>query len=357
MKKSFIFATLAALLLFTSCGKEGIEPSASHAKKVSLEVTVDMHESAVTRATGAVNTNATNNQSDSEKKINNLQVFVFNGDVRDGYVIANASGSASVSSASVECTAGTRDVYCIANAPSALGTIVSKTELLATMSSLSNGSAGFEMIGFKAGQTITDGASVSVPVSRIASKIVIQAIKNSLRTGQDLQVTRVYITNVAGQFNYGLSEYAGASSTWYNKGGYRAAAADNLGNYTQDVGLSANVAGGASYSTNHYFYAYPNNNAQTDYTAAWAPRRTMLVVQIKVADKLYDYPIDLGVDLEADKMYVIKSLELKNLGNPDDGAEGGADEENPVEGSTVSVTIDVEDWTVVNLGDGGNISV
>jgi hypothetical protein len=83
----------------------------------------------------------------------------------------------------------------------------------------------------------------------------------------------------------------------------------------------------------------------------------MLVVQIQYNGKLYDYPVDLGVDLESNKMYVINNLKLVNLGNLDDGNEGGADEENPVTGVTAQVTIDIKDWTVVTLGTNGGITI
>jgi len=176
-----------------------------------------------------------------------------------------------------------------------------------------------------------------------------------LRSGGNITVKRVYISNVAGQINYGLGTYAPEGGTWFNKGGYKASG--GIGNFTHDINLSASVNAGAKYATNHYFYAYPNNYAQADYSATWAPKRTMLVVQIQYNSKLYDYPVDLGVDLESNKMYVINNLKLVNLGNADDGKEGGADEENPVSGVTAQVSIEVSDWTVVTLGTSGEITI
>ena len=349
MKKTLLLAALAALMIFTACEEKIDNPSQTSAEKVLLTVNV-VGGGQETKATGTVTTETTNNDTEAEAKVNNIQVFVFSGDVRDGYV----SGS-NVTSAQVECTAGTRDVYCLVNAPASLSSIVSKTTLLATVSTLTNSPESFEMVGSRPSVPVAANSSVTVPVNRIAAKIVIKSIENALRSGGAITIKRVYISNVAGQMNYGLSTYVSASGTWYNKGGYRSAG--SIGNFTQDIDLSVSVNEGAKYTTNHYFYAYPNNYAQANYSSTWAPKRTMLVVQIQYNNKLYDYPVELGVDLASNKMYVIDNLKLVNLGNADDGKEGGSDEENPVTGITAQVSIDVRDWTVITLGTSGEITI
>ena len=349
MKKLFLFAALAAMTILPACNEKMDGPAMPRGERVVLDVTITAPTA--TKAVGDVNTDASDNDTAGERTVNNLQVFVFNGDIRDGYISANST------SASVECTSGQRDIYCIVNGPSSLGSLTTKTALLAATNELVNNNSSFTMIGSKTAQAIAAGTNnISVPVNRIASKIVVKSITNALKSGGAMTVRRVYITNVAGQINYGLDTYAPADGTWYNKGGYKANG--NLGAFTNDINLSANVAANGNYNTNHYFYAYPNNYAQADYNpSGWAPKRTMLVVQIEYQGALYDYPIDLGVNLESNKMYVIQNLRLENLGNADDGEEGGADEENPVSGATASVTITVEDWSVVNLGTNGNIVI
>lgn len=348
MKKILLSAAFAAMMLFTSCDEKMDVPSQESSQKVILDVTV-VPDGNPTKATGTVNTAASNNDTEGETRISTLQIFVFAGDVRDGYVSKNVT-----TSAQVECTAGTRDIYCIVNGPATLNSIVSKSALLAAVSTLVNNHDNFEMVGFKKDQTIAKNSSVSIPVNRIASKIVVKSIENALRSGGPIAIKKVYITNVAGQFNYGLDTYAAATDTWYNKGGHRASG--SIGNFTQDI-MTVNVAAGSKYETNHFFYAYPNNYPQAEYNATWAPKRTMLVVQIQYNGKVYDYPVDLGVDLESNKMYVINNLKLVNLGNLDDGNEGGADEENPVTGVTAQVSIDIRDWTLVLLGTNGDITI
>lgn len=347
MKKLFFLAAIAAMFtLLPSCDEKMDIPEAG-AQKVLLDVSVSA-PGAMTKATGSVNTNATNNDTEGEAKVNSLQVFVFAGDVRDGYsTVSNAS------STTVACTAGARDIICLINAP-ALNTVTSKAALLATVSNLGNSASNFEMMGMKS-QTVADGGTVSVEVNRIASKIVLKKITNSLRAGGAMTIKRVYITNVAGQINYGGDAYSPADGKWYNKGGYQAS--NNLGAFTQDINLTQDVAASGEYTTNHYFYAYPNNYAQANYAATWVPKRTMLVIQIQYNGTLYDYPIDLGVALESNKMYVLNNVTLQNLGNVDDGNEGGEDEENPVSGITATVNIDVQDWSVVLVNSDGNITI
>ena len=349
MKKSLILAAAAAFMLFTACEQKLDIPSQAGAEKVILDINV-VPGGQATKATGNVNTSATNNDTESEAKINTLQVFVFAGDVRDGYISKNVT-----TSAQVECTAGKRDIYCLINAPTSLNTVVSKTALLAAVSTLTANTENFEMIGYQLNQTVSDNSSITVPVNRLAVKIVVKSIENALRAAGTMTIKRVYISNVAGQINYGLDTYAPENGTWFNKGGYQSSG--GLGVVTHDIQMNANVNSGSKYTTNHFFYAYPNNYAQADYSANWAPKRTMLVVQIQYGGKLYDYPVDLGVDLEPNKMYVINNLKLVNLGNEDDGNEGGADEENPISGVTAQVSVDIKDWTVVTLGTSGEITI
>jgi len=340
MKRITIFlAAAAALLAFASCNKDAY--SVPSAEKAVLTVNIVSPDSyPTTKAAGEVNTTTPQYQTAAESAVNNLQVFVFSNGLRDGY--ANVS----TSTAQVSCTAGSREVYAIVNAPN-LSSINTKTDLLAAVSTF-DADGGFEMVG-NATATVPSSSAVNVAVNRIAAKIVVKAIENALSIGKAMTVKRVYITNVASKFNYGLDTYAGANDLWYNKGGYRAGS--NLGAYTNDVDLSTSVASGASYSTNHYFYAYPNNYPQANYAPTWVPKRTMLVIQIEVEGSLYDYPIDLGVDLTYNKMYVVSNVKLVKLGNEDDGEEGGSDEEDPITDSSVEITITVNDWTIVNLNE------
>lgn len=349
---------LAGLAIALASCTEKISPEAgmSEAPELATIAITPDDGTWATKATGTVNTDATGNLATAEGNVKNVQVFVFNGDLLDGYASRSVSGSATTLTGATEvnCTPGTRDIYCIVNAPS-LSSIKSKTALLAETSLLSRNSNanGFVMVGSKAGVTVAAGNSnaQTVPVKIIAAKIVLKQIENALKVGGAITVKRVYITNVAGQINYGLTAYPNASGVWFNKGGYRSASGQNNGTFSQDLNLSANVNPNSYYTTQHYFYAYPNNYAQANYAATWAPKRTMLVVQIQYGGNLYDYPVDLGYDLEAGKMYVIGNLKLSNLGNADDGKEGGADEENPVIHATGNITVDVNDWTVVNINE------
>ena len=353
MKKTFLFAAIAALMTFASCTEK--MDFSMEAERVNIDVKIISGTSA-TKATGNVNTTESEFQTADEAAVQSLQVFIFNGDARDGYAEATTFTNNEYGT-TVSCTAGSRDIFCIVNAPS-LADVTSKTALLAAASNLAEDSDKFEMVGSLSDQAIlSDGSSTfAVEVNRIASKIVIKNIENALTVGGGMTVRRVFISNVAGENNYALGAVPDVEGIWYNRGGYQSE--NNLGTFTNDVALSAEIANGERYTTNHYFYAYPNNNVQAGYAVVWTPKRTMLVVQIEYDDKLYDYPVDLGVDLEPNKMYVINNLKLVNLGNQDDGEEGGEDEEDPITGTTAEVSVTVVDWTVVLLGnDSGEIQI
>lgn len=330
--RTFIIAALAAFTL-ASCNKVET-PEAGSAPEARMTFSI---AGVQTKAVGTVPGSAVY-QSADESKVNNLQVIVFNGGTVDGYASADAS------TVTVRCTAGARKAYAIVNGPDA-SSITSESALLALTSTLKNEASNFVMVG-DASVTVENGGNYSIDVDRIAAKVVVRKIKNSLSSGKSIIVKRVLVTNVATRFNFGHDTYASAEADFVNKGGYQPSS--NLGSFTQDVDLTQNVANGSTYEADHYYYAYPNNYEQKNHAAAWTPKRTMLLIQVEVEGSLYDYPITLPV-LESNKMYVIDQVEFTRLGNPDDGNIGGPDEEDPINGISASFSINVIDWTVVTV--------
>lgn len=339
MKRILFLAAAAAAIM--SCNKDRIHtpapeiPAAEH-----IHLTVGVEGAAATRATGIVG------DATDEQKVNSLQVFVFNGEALDGYGAAENSKTVTI-----DCTAGSRDIYAVVNADD-LSAVDSKAELLATVSVLDNDVKSFEMFG-KVTETLTAGSSITVPVDRFAARVVVKKVTNALSSpalaAQTFRLESIHINNVAGDVDFGgTGSYT--VSTWYNKTALQAA--NNLGKMTNDA-PAATVASGNSYSTAHYFYAYPND-ASTSIADAWSPRRTMLVLKVRIGSTLYDYPIVLPA-LESNKSYEIAEVKITRPGNLDDGNEGGEDEQKPVEGTDCSFTIKINDWTVVNITEGTTI--
>jgi len=343
MKKLLLFAASAALIWACEKGNEtlaGVEEKA--------ELTVNLNGSQ-TRATDIMG------DATDEAKVSNVQVFVFNGNAIDGYgTIDNAK------TLSVSCTAGTRDIYAIVNA-SSLASVTTKEALLKSISTLKEGT--YEMIGCETSKKIEKTSSISIDVNRIAARVVVRKITNSLSSpalqNQSFEVKKVYLSNVATK-----AEYDGVALTsgqvWKNQFGYQAS--NNLASFTNDDVTSGSVTKGNAYMTSHFLYAYPNAADYIPYTqgASFTARRTMLVVRIKIGETLYNYPIVLPA-LQSNKTYEIKDLIISRPGNKDDGEEGGEDEENPVTGSNATFTISINSWnTVLVTGEGesdGNYTI
>lgn len=351
MKKiSILLASALALAAFASCSKNGSVADAGESLPVRL--VIEAVGSGGTRATGVVS-----NSESTEAKVNTLQVLVFNGDALDGYGSSTGSRVATVS-----CTSGERDIYAVVNAPS-LASVTSKAALLARVSSLANEIDNFQMIGSKT-ETLKYDGTVVVPVDRFAARVVIKGIKNAhanAALADQFRIQAVYLTNAVGDVDYGKS--AGyVPATWYNRRGYEAE--NNLGSFTYDA-LNETVAAGETYSTAHYFYTMPNGFAGQvglpEGATAFTPRAVRLVVRVVIAGTLYNYPILLP-SLESNKSYEIELLTITKNGNPDDGRHDpddpdDDDEERPVTGFEQNFEVTVNDWTVVLVGDNGNVEI
>ena len=343
MKRSILILFGCALAAAVSCSKTDT-PAEPSTEKIRLVVDVTGSGAPETRVTGV-----TSNSTSSEAKVNSLQILVFNGDLLDGYGSSTGSLTATAS-----CTAGTRDIYAVVNAPS-LASVSTKTALLQTVSSLANEISNFQMIGSKS-ETLKKDGNVTIAVDRFAARVVLKGIKNALTNAaqaSSFKVLSVYLTNVAGDVDYAKSS-SYTVSKWYNKRGYQAA--NNLGSFTYDA-VNKTIASGASNTDAHYFYTMPNANAGA-IGGPWTPRAARLVIKAEIAGAVYDYPILLPA-LESNKSYEISLVTITRAGNPDDGNEPDSDddtdEEKPVVGFDQGFQITVNPWTVVTVTEGTTI--
>lgn len=345
MKKiSFIVFAAAAFFGLVSCNKDARPASV---ESVPVRLVVGIEGSAGTRVTGIVS-----NDETSEAKVNSLQILVFNGDALDGYGSSTGSKTATVS-----CTSGSRDIYAVVNAGSLSG-ITSKSALLAQVSTLANEPSNFQMIGHKV-ETLQADGNVTIGVDRLAARVVIRGIKNAISNetlASQFRLVSVYLTNVAGDVDFGKSSSYSVSK-WWNRRGYEAD--NNLGSFTYDA-IGVSVAAGASDLTPHFFYTMPNGFPGA-VGGQWSPRAARLVIRAEIAGVLYDYPILLPA-LESNKSYEINLVNITKNGNIDDNHHDpddpdDIDEENPVVGFEQGFEITVNDWTVVLLGEEGEITI
>ena len=328
MRKGFLMmAAVAAVFGTMSCKKDNV-PSMNHG---NANVPVDGERTELTVGIATGMTKSTTITADDEVKVNNLQVFVFRGDALDAYGVADNASTVTVS-----CTKGNREVYAVVNAPD-LKDIATKTDLLAAKSALSdNDESNFVMIG----KTIADlpsELSVNVEVDRIVSKVVLKTVNRAFTSAAlaalNFSIDEIFITNVAGDVNYGLTDNP---LEWYNKMDYNS----EMAMFAHDA-PAASVVNEEAYSTQHTFYCYPNKAADSDATS-WSPRRTRLVLKTTLGTDTYYYPVTLP-ELENNKSY---ELELTITRPGSDNAD------MPVSFEDCAFEITVKPWTVVAVTDG-----
>lgn len=323
-----IAAFLAAGLCSLACTKEKSDMTAGAESGNSLgepvELTIGISRPALTKSTVITD--------DNEVTVNSLQVFVFRDDALDAYAAADNATAVTLS-----CTSGERAIYALVNAPD-MSAISSKSALLETTSLLSNNSGdNFEMIGSK-NTTLPQEASVTIDVNRIVSKIVVKKITRDFTSAalaaQNFSVDEIFIENVAGDINYGLTS---EPAIWYNKQRYAGEEPD----LTYDS-VGTEIIDGGNYATEHRFYAYPNDSEDSA-DEIWAPRRTRLVLKTTLGDNVYYYPITLP-ELEPNKSYEIENITITR--------PGSANPDEPVTFEDCTFDINIQPWTVVPVTDG-----
>ena len=192
------------------------------------------------------------------------------------------------------------------------------------------------MIG-KTNADLPSELPVNVEVDRIVSKVVLKTVNRAFTSAAlaalNFSIDEIFITNVAGDVNYGLTDNP---VDWYNKMDY----SSELAMFTYDA-PAASVVNEEAYSTQHTFYCYPNKAADSDATS-WSPRRTRLVLKTTLGTDTYYYPVTLP-ELENNKSY---ELELTITRPGSDNADV------PVSFEDCAFEITVKPWTVVAVTDG-----
>ena len=112
---------------------------------------------------------------------------------------------------------------------------------------------------------------IDVTVKHVVAKVTLNSLRLDVTGGDQLKVSRVFLINVAGSFNWNNSEtfYVSSQANFFQ--GNKAADATDATNQYRDYLSSAAIdetltsTGTSSLSTPHYFYAMPNlANATVD---------------------------------------------------------------------------------------------
>lgn len=316
MKKSINFAlAVIAVAATLSCNKfENTGDFGPSQERCNINVSLAGAVDVLTKAAGVT--------TDNEKKVNNLQVLVFRGDYLDAY------GTASATNVSISCTAGSRTIYAVVNAPDLSG-ISSKSAFLSTLVDLSSNSlSSLVMVGSDT-VTLPGTNSVTISVSRMVARVVLKKITRQFTAAalQNLtfKVDSIYVVNAAGNAPYSLGS---APTKWYNEGGNK----NEIPALLVDA-PGATIANTDSYTTPHYFYAMPNPATS---------KTTRLVIAATLGSAKYYYPIDLPA-LEANKSYEIAGVKIQRADSDDP--------DTPVSSSSVSFTVTVTDWVTNSISE------
>ena len=268
-----VFSAFCLCSLFTGCKKEEIGALASN-EKVSLRISVPIDETKVTSGM-------------DEAAVWNYQVFLFDaeGDIED-YV------SQSSDDIRLDCTLGRKSIVVFVNAPD-LGYIMDYATLLTKKSLLSDNAEDALVM---AGMTTTEVKStqpddITIQVTRKVAKIELASLTVEIdmpqHSGKSFKVSSVYLINVPAEMPY--LEFA-TSTIWYNKMAYTAEDDNTL--IYDDMG-DFEVTAGTPYTTRNTFYCYANHSTSDTFSSTWSERNTRLVVEAKLGDEKYYYPVTL----------------------------------------------------------------
>lgn len=314
--RSAILAGLA-LLSLASCNKNDLPGDNPPGEHVVMTVSV-----------GDPLTKSTSASRDKENSIGSAQVLVFDS---AGATEAYASGTSG--SFTLGVAAGAKTVWAVVNCADDLSGIRNASELSGKAVDLrANGVSSLVMAGSRSANVSSSSNSVTVVVSHLVAKVVVDRITRNFSVSSTaslpLKIRGVYLVNVVGNSN--LAGNASAS-TWYNKLGHKDTGLDAL--LYDSVGST--LANGASYSTVHTFYPFPNASTSTSTSSTWSARKTMLVIDTELDGKDNYYPIFINA-LERNKIYEFTSITLTKRGSPDPYT--------PVTSEDVSFTVKVSDF-------------
>lgn len=277
----------------------------------------------------------------AESAVTNLQVLIYNS---TDNLVAYANATSGTLSATVPLGIGGHKVFAVTNVSEDLSACSSPTTLTSKVSYLKdNSAAGLQMIGSVDNQTFVSGTTVNVEVRRFASKVEIDEIVTAFTAAayksQTFAVTGIYMINVNGSCPYSQIATAG---TWYNQMEYVSGDCNALitDKFQSPVTIQTATGQVTPYTAKHYFYCYANPTTTDAHRGNWSPRRTRLVVETKLGDRVYYYPIDIvgtGNILDLNNSYTVTKLTITGPGvdHPDDLLDNG----------TVSFTVTVKDWT------------
>lgn len=323
MKNTFTLAA-AAMLAATFAGCNSV-PATDPTEDRLVHTTVEIAGNTDTRSTGVT--------SAMEDNIRNLQLFVFEeSGATEFYLDAGNASTADVVSKE-----GPKKIVAVVNAPS-LKDVKNSAELMTRTSYLSDNSLNAMVMTGEVDALLNDGGHITIPVTRIISKVMIRKITASFtgsNASKEFRIKSIYLINVAGDNTYAASS---EPRIWYNKlaNGQNDPSCQSVSFLSDPVDRT--LTNNSSYTNDHSFYCYPNLISTESFESTWSPRHTMLVVEAQLGGAQTYYPIELPV-IGRNKAIIVNELVITKKGSDYPYI--------PVTDGSCEVTVSVVGWDVI----------
>ena len=319
MKAKVIMTAFAALML-TACNKDNTDNRLSNCNEW-YDLTVGIPE---------VRTKVSEkNSPGTPNAVNTLQVLVF-----DDSGKLEASSMQESETAVLTCKAGSKKVVTLVNAPE-LENITSYSQIKNSASHLEDNTIDSMVMEGETELDLEATTSVTVPVSRLAAKIVLRQVVNSFTFKSDQSkefiVHKVYLLNAVGEKSY----LADVSPTiWHNK---KQLEADDAPYFTyEELSNPVKLPYNGTWTADKYFYCYPNLSQADSSEEIWSERYTRLVIEATLDGKQMYYPISLPL-IQQNSVYEV-SLKITR--------PGSSSPDIPVTGVAAEFDVDVQDWII-----------
>lgn len=267
------------------------------------------------------------NSPGSPDAINTLQVFVF-----DESGILEASDMKESESVVLTCKAGPKKVVSLVNAPEVTD-VTTYSELCTASSFLDDNTIDSMVMSGETDVNLTGTSSVTIPVSRIAAKVVLRQVMNNFKfkADQDAEflVTHVYLINVGAERGF-LSETS--PKEWYNM--MELNSFDSPAFTYEQLSSPVKLPYSSTWTADKYFYCYPNPTETDSSDETWSARRTRLVLEATLGGEVMYYPVTLPV-IEPNSSYEV-TVKITRRGSPSPDI--------PVTGIAAEFSVDVQNW-------------
>lgn len=237
------------------------------------------------------------------------------------------------------------DFVVIANKNGLPRAAITKNDLLATVTTLSENAVGnFVMAGALSDHLIEADEKITVEVARLVGKVtctIRTAFTGSLAE-KPFVVEEIGLTNVAGQNTLALTDSVpDAKARWYNRMVFEDSSDDSFPADMLSARIDTRMAASDSLSPGHSFYPYPNSSPDSHDRDQWGSRCTRFVVKATLDGRTTWYPVTLEQVRRNRHYHVDLTIAGYGVEHPEDPLTAY---------SGIAAMISVEDWT-----DGGTL--